>query len=69
MGQKLAFLFIRLFGRLHIAFPKYMVCLPKYANNIQNAGDTLLGIINDVLDFSKIETGKIDIIESNYSLS
>lgn len=43
--------------------------IKKYANNIQNAGDTLLGIINDVLDFSKIETGKIDIIESNYSLS
>lgn len=41
----------------------------KYSNNIQNAGNTLLGIINDVLDFSKIETGKIDIINSDYSLS
>lgn len=41
----------------------------KYSNNIQNAGNTLLGIINDVLDFSKIETGKIDIIPSEYSLS
>ena len=41
----------------------------KYSNNIQNAGDTLLGIINDVLDFSKIETGKIDIIDAEYSLS
>ena len=41
----------------------------KYSNNIQNAGNTLLGIINDVLDFSKIETGKIDIINSDYLLS
>lgn len=41
----------------------------RYSNNIQNAGNTLLGIINDVLDFSKIETGKIDIISSDYSLS
>lgn len=41
----------------------------QYSNNIQNAGNTLLGIINDVLDFSKIETGKIDIIDAEYSLS
>lgn len=41
----------------------------KYSANIQNAGNTLLGIINDVLDFSKIETGKIDIAPSDYALS
>ena len=41
----------------------------KYTDNIQSAGKTLLALINDVLDFSKIESGKLDIVESDYSLS
>lgn len=41
----------------------------KYSYNIQNAGKTLLGLINDVLDFSRIDTGKMEIIESDYSVS
>ncbi len=41
----------------------------KYSHNIQNAGKTLLGLINDVLDFSKIDTGKMEIVEAEYSLS
>ncbi|MBE5877370.1 MAG: response regulator [Lachnospiraceae bacterium] len=41
----------------------------KYSHNIQNAGKTLLGLINDVLDFSKIDTGKMEIVEIQYSLS
>ena len=41
----------------------------EYSENIQTAGNTLLGLINDILDFSKIEAGKMDIIPVNYDLS
>ena len=33
---------------------------------IQNSGKNLLNIINDILDYSKIESGKMDIIEEDY---
>lgn len=41
----------------------------RYSYNIQNAGKTLLGLINDVLDFTKIDTGKMEIVEAEYSVS
>jgi signal transduction histidine kinase/CheY-like chemotaxis protein len=41
----------------------------EYVNNIRHAGDNLLSIINDILDISKIESGKMDIIPTEYRLA
>lgn len=41
----------------------------RYAGNINQAGKTLLSLINDILDLSKIESGKMDIIPISYSIS
>ena len=39
------------------------------ATNIKHAAGHLLAIINDVLDFSKIESGKLDLCNAPYSLA
>ncbi|WP_407398786.1 response regulator [Treponema sp.] len=39
-----------------------------YAENINSSGQALLSIINDILDLSKIESGKIEIVSSEYDL-
>ena len=45
--------------------------LPKqerdYIVNIQNSGNALLTIINDLLDMSKIESGKMELVEEDYN--
>lgn len=41
----------------------------SYASNIQSSGKTLLFLINDILDLSKIESGKMEIIPVTYELS
>ena len=46
-------------------------CEPRqkdYINQIHTAGVGLLSIINDILDMSKVESGKMEIVPSNYSL-
>ena len=40
--------------------------LREYALNIQSASQTLLSLINDVLDISKIESGKMEILPLDY---
>lgn len=41
----------------------------EYALDIQKAGQILLSLINDVLDFSKIESGKMEILPVKYDIS
>ena len=41
----------------------------EYAMDIQNAGHTLLSIINDILDLNKIESGKMEIVPAEYDVS
>lgn len=42
--------------------------LREYAKNIQSAGNSLLSIVNDILDISKIESGKLEILPVQYEL-
>lgn len=40
----------------------------RYAGNARNSGKVLLSIVNDILDISKVESGKMEIIPSEYYL-
>lgn len=41
----------------------------EYAQDIQNAGQTLLALINDILDISKLESGKLELLPAEYDFS
>jgi PAS domain S-box-containing protein len=41
----------------------------KYANNILNSGHHLLQLINDILDLSKVEAGKLELTRSSFSVA
>lgn len=41
----------------------------EYAGNIQASGNSLLSIVNDVLDISKIESGKLEILTVDYEVN
>lgn len=43
--------------------------IKKYAMDIKSAGNTLLSLINDILDLSKIEAGSFEIVPQEYHVA
>ncbi|SFA83737.1 Signal transduction histidine kinase [Acetitomaculum ruminis DSM 5522] len=43
--------------------------ITEYAQNIENSGEIMLSLINDVLDYSKIESGEMEINSSQYTMT
>lgn len=41
----------------------------EYASNIKKASDSLLYLVNDILDTTKVESGKVEIINDEYKTS
>ena len=41
----------------------------EYSENIHTAGSALLALVNDIFDFSRIDTGKMEIVSASYDLS
>ncbi|WP_408070452.1 ATP-binding protein [Butyrivibrio sp. JL13D10] len=47
---------------------KYSGEVVGYAKTIKRASESLLAIVNDILDMSKIESGKMNLVEQSYDL-